>query len=385
MYKTGADDGGLFGQKTMRSSMGAADQPSGGGGGPMPVPEGGPGWRNQGGGSADRWGNTGQVTSDGNGNTSAVTRGDVWGGVGPDPSKRSGPSWWNGFQRPGDPLASRGSWQKTPWDYDQWSADYDKIQSMLPRAYTPDMDTPGYFERIKQDAWKSYQGYWNNDPYDPNKGAKSVDRSLGDLPTGGGGGPMPVPTGGPNWRTPAPVGDQPTGGGGGPMPVPPPWVRFGGKPEDYGVTMEFGGPGAINPPGMNPADLRNLYNPPAPPPPAPNPQASPTPMGWAGGESGASPSLFGQAPFGGGLLPKRGGLGGQDNAPPPPMARPFGGGMLPKRGGLGGQDNAPPPPMAALQGGPMAQGLRGGGLFQQAQGQQPNAALLRYLLGRYGF
>lgn len=187
---------------------------------------------------------------------------------------------------------------------------------------------------------------------------------VGDLPTGGGGGPMPVPDGGPNWRndpnfndegsaahawgmrggmpipdggpnwrTQGPVGDQPTGGGGGPMPVPPPWIRFGGKPEDYGVTMEYGGPGAINPVGMGPQDLRNLYNPPPPPPPVPNPQMA-TPPAWVN-----NPRPVGGG-FGVGILdsagfnpmePKRHGPGGNTALPP-------------KRHGVGG--GTPPPPMA---------------------------------------
>lgn len=110
-------------------------------------------------------------------------------------------------------------------------------------------------------------------------------RNAGDQ-TGGGGGPMPIPDGGPNWRNVNPIedsgfggfnpmgnshgfsGDQ-MGGGGGPMPMPPPWK--GRNPEDFGVTMEFGGPGAINPPGMGPQDLRNFYH------PTPSPVANPAP------------------------------------------------------------------------------------------------------------
>lgn len=115
---------------------------------------------------------------------------------------------------------------------------------------------------------------------------------------GGAGGPMPIPDGGPGWRRnagdqngggggPMPIpdrGDQ-NGGGGGQMPMPPPWIRFGGKPEDYGVTMEFGGPGAVNPVGMGPQDLQNYYNPPPPPP-----RPTPPPMG---GNTGFVPPLGG--------------------------------------------------------------------------------------------
>ena len=308
--------------KFMNGPFGTPGEPPvGGGGGPMPIPDGGPGWRNQGGGSADRWGNTGQVTSDGNGNTSAVTRGDVWGGVGPDPQ--------GGLQlgRGGPDL--RADWEKDQ-DYLRDLGYFALDTFMTPGGRGgPRQGTPEDYAR-----WKASRG---NGLYTEGTGF-------------GGGGPMPVPTGGPNWRTPPT--DQPVGGGGGPMPVPPPWVRFGGKPEDYGVTMEFGGPGAINPPGMGPNELRNLYNPPAPPPAGPNPQASPSPnwgTGFNGGGLGAGLNPFVQVPRFGQVAispfaPKRGGLGGQDNAPPPPMARPFGGGFAPKRGGLGGQDNAPPPP-----------------------------------------
>ena len=249
----------------------------------------------------------------------------VGGGGGPMPVPTGGPNWRNGggFVSPGNPTGS-----------DDFGAN-----SMT---------------RARED-------YLRNNPQGPAGpgapdalGGGFLGGPVGDQNTGGGGGPMPVPTGGPNWRTPGPVGDQPTGGGGGPMPVPPPWVRFGGKPEDYGVTMEFGGPGAINPPGMGPNELRGLYNPPAPPQAAPNPQASPSPnwgTGFNGGGLGAGLNPFVQVPHFGQVAispfaPKRGGLGGQDNAPPPPMARPFGGPALPKRGGLGGQDNAPPPPAA---------------------------------------
>lgn len=319
----GEDNSG-FGQafqNQFKRSLGIPGEPPvGGGGGPMPVPDGGPGWRSQNWIKADRFGNTGQVTSDGNGNTSAVTRGDVWGGSGPAPTMGgdqsvsltpyTGPRWNPSGVGGDQPVGGGGGPMPVPGDGPNWKH-------------------PGYIK------------FGAPNPYSP---------PANDLATGGGGGPMPVPTGGPNWRTPGPVGDQPTGGGGGPMPLPPPWVRFGGKPEDYGVTMEFGGPGAINPPGMGPDQLRNLYNPPAPPPTAPNPQASPSPnwgTGFNGGglAAGLDPR-FGAGHFGGGFAPKRGGLGGQDNAPPPPMARPFGGPALPKRGGLGGQDNAPPPPAA---------------------------------------
>jgi hypothetical protein len=37
-------------------------------------------------------------------------------------------------------------------------------------------------------------------------------------PARGGGGPMPIPTGGPNWRSPMGGGEEQQGGGGGPMP-----------------------------------------------------------------------------------------------------------------------------------------------------------------------
>lgn len=82
-------------------------------------------------------------------------------------------------------------------------------------------------------------------------------------------------------------GDQ-MGGGFNPMPTPPPWK--GKNPEDFGVTMEFGGPGAINPVGMGPQDLRNYYHPMPPPPPRPMPPPPPQGGGlWGQGNTGVVP------------------------------------------------------------------------------------------------
>lgn len=139
---------------------------------------------------------------------------------------------------------------------------------------------------------------------------------------GGGGGSMPIPNNGTGWRQgvgdldgwagfrPMPFpdrGDQ-NGGGGGPMPMPPPWK--GKNPEDFGVTMEFGGPGAVNPVGMGPQDLRNLYNP-QPMPPRPNPQMS-QPPAWGGGRPG----------LGGGLVDSWNGPVGDLDRTPTPMPFP---------------------------------------------------------------
>lgn len=207
----------------------------------------------------------------------------------------------------------------------------------------------------------------------------------------GGGGPMPVPTGGTGWRTGGPVEDSGSGGfnpmgdphgfgdqmGGGfnPMPTPPPWK--GRNPEDFGVTMEFGGPGAINPPGMGPQDLRNLYNP--PPPPAPSP--------IFGGNTGVVPphlggGLWDSVQGGGGPMPipPKGG-GGQSgymggpriNGGPYGPPRPQGGPATDQMGSGGGP--MPMPPDRGLWG-------FGGQRGQFPQGIDPN--LLRYLLMRRG-
>ena len=162
-------------------------------------------------------------------------------------------------------------------------------------------DTPGP---------KGYNGSGLED--NPNNGFNTMGNPHGIESSGqfGGGGPMPIPDGGPGWRM---MGDQ-NGGGGGPMPFPPPWK--GKNPEDFGVTMEFGGPGAVNPVGMGPQDLRNLYNP-TPPPPRPNPQMS-------------QPPAWGNAPgLGGGLVDSWNGppVGDQNGGGGGPMPFP------PKQGG----------------------------------------------------
>ena len=116
---------------------------------------------------------------------------------------------------------------------------------------------------------------------------------------GGGGGPMPVPDGGPGWRNGngGGFGDQPTGGGGGPMPIPDrtPAYQPGGGGLFNGQLLNQNGV-AINPPPFQP------------PPGGGN--------GFMGGPMGGPPNE-GQQTGGGGPMP----------VPTGPF-RPPGGGFL---------------------------------------------------------
>lgn len=282
-------------------------------------------------------------------------------------------------------------------------------QSQMRRSMGAGAPAPTPFaepKRNRQDpAPKGYGGSGLED-----NGPVGAEVGYGNF--GGAGGPMPIPDGGPGWRLnsgdqtggggggPMPIpdrGDQ-NGGGGGPMPMPPPWGRHG-NPEDYGVTMEFGGPGAINPPGMGPQDLRNLYNPPPAPPPFMEPKRNrqdPAPKSWGG--SGLGDSLgygnTGIVPphLGGGLWDSVQGGGG-----PMPMPPKGGGGQSGYMGGprINGGPYGPPHPQGGPAtdvfgggGGPMPMGP-GRGLWGQGgqRGQFPqniDPNLLRYLLMRRG-
>lgn len=248
-----------------------------------------------------------------------------------------------------------------------------------------DMNAP----RVRQNAWnpgplppkripqgenpKGYNGSGLNDITPP--GPPHPNDTWPVDTFGGAGGPMPIPDGGPGWRRGLPAeydmggggfnpmgnphgfsGDQ-NGGGGGPMPMPPPWK--GKNPEDFGVTMEFGGPGAVNPVGMGPQDLRDFYNP-RPMPPRPNPQMS-QPPAWAN-----NPGM------GGGLVDSWNGPTGDQDRTPTPMPFP------PRHQGfLSNEVTRHPreqPGQSAYMGGPGNRGTGGQPQhWSQAAGQTPQS------------